>query len=175
MPSWDEFATAAPEMAAPGRRLLERSGIGEALLATVRGDGLPRIHPVYVAIVDGRLLSFIAAVSAKFADLAADGRYALHAHQDPAEPHEFLVRGRATEVTDAAVRAAAATAWSFEADSGYRLFEFSVEHAVLGERATADAGHRGTCRGARRSTRRAKSQMSADRQDVHARELMSHA
>jgi len=138
MTTWNDFAAGAPAIAAAGRRLIERSGTGGGLLATVRGDGPPRIHPVSVGIVDGRLLTFVIVGSAKAGDLAADGRYALHAHQDPAVPHEFLVRGRATEVTDADLRAAAAGAWSFEADDGYILYELSIDHAVLGERATAD-------------------------------------
>ena len=139
MSTWVDFASAAPGMAATGRRLFERSGIGEGLLATVRGDGLPRIHPIYVAIVDGRLVAFLIVGSAKLADVAADGRYALHAHQDPAEPHEFLVRGRAREVTDPALRASAAGAWSFAVDDTYRLVEFDIEHAVFGERGDPDA------------------------------------
>src|SRR5689334_8864939 len=106
--SWAAFAASAPAMAAGGRARLERSGIGEGLLATVRGDGPPRIHPVHVRIVDGRLLAFVIAGSAKAGDLAADGRYALHAHQDPAAPHEFLVRGRAVGIPAGAVREKAA-------------------------------------------------------------------
>jgi hypothetical protein len=136
--SWMSFAADSPELAASGRALLERSGIGEGLLATVRGDAPPRIHPVHVRIVDGRLLTFAIAESAKAADLAADGRYALHAHQDPAVPHEFLVRGRATAVPDGEVRAAAAAEWSFEVDDGYHLYELSIDHAVFGHRPTAD-------------------------------------
>jgi dipeptidyl aminopeptidase/acylaminoacyl peptidase len=139
MAIWDEFAAATPDLAAKGRRLIERTGTGEALLATVRGDAPPRIHPINVAIVDGRLLAFLIVGSAKLADLAADGRYALHAHQDPAEPHEFLLRGRAREVLEPAARAAAGAACSFEVDDGYRLFEFPIDHAVYGERADPNA------------------------------------
>jgi hypothetical protein len=138
MATWNDFAAGSPTIAAAGRALLERSGIGEGLLATVHGDAPPRIHPVHVRIVDGRLLSFVIVGSGKASDLAADGRYALHADQDPAVPHEFLVRGRATAVTDAGLRAAAAGEWSFEVDDGYVLYELSIEHAVFGERATAD-------------------------------------
>jgi hypothetical protein len=138
MVAWSEFVTAAPELAQRGQELFERTGIGEALLATVREDLPPRIHPIYVAIVEGRLLAFVIVGSAKVADLESDGRYALHAHQDPAVPHEFQVRGRAHEVRDRELRTAAAAAWSFEVDDGYRLFEFGVEHAVFGERASAD-------------------------------------
>ena len=138
MVAWHEFAAAAPQLAEQGQRLFTRTGTGEALLATVRDDLPPRIHPINIAIVDGRLLAFVIVGSGKLTDLAADGRYALHAHQDPAAPHEFQVRGRAREVTDARQRAAAVAAWPFEADNGYRLFEFSIEHAVFGERASAD-------------------------------------
>ncbi len=138
MTTWNDFAAAAPDQAAAGRALLERTGIGEGLLATVRGDGPPRIHPVNVRIVDGRLLTFVIVGSAKAGDLAADGRYALHAHQDPAVPHEFLVRGRAVEVTDPAERATAADGWSFEVDDGFTLYELAIDHAVLGDRPTAD-------------------------------------
>ena len=45
---WRAFETAAGDLAARGRALLERTGSGEGLLATVRGDGPPRIHPVNV-------------------------------------------------------------------------------------------------------------------------------
>jgi hypothetical protein len=138
MVAWSEFAAASPELARRGQELFERTGIGEALLATVREDLPPRIHPIYVAIVEGRLLAFVIVGSAKAADLESDGRYALHAHQDPAVPHEFQVRGRAHEVRDRELRTAAAAAWSFEVDDGYRLFEFGVEHAVFGERGSAD-------------------------------------
>jgi len=33
---------------------------------------------------------------------------------------------------------AAAAAWPFEVDDGYRLFEFGIEHSVFGERGSAD-------------------------------------
>jgi hypothetical protein len=138
MTTWTDFAAAAPELAEAGRRLIYRTSTGEALLATVRGDEPPRIHPVYVAIVDGRLLAFLGR-SAKATDLATDGRYALHTHQDPAAPSEFMVRGRAQVVDDPADREAVATNWYFEIDETWTLFELSVESAVLGERPDADA------------------------------------
>jgi hypothetical protein len=138
MATWDALAAAEPQLAADGRRLLTRTGIGEGLLATVREDAAPRIHPVYVEIVDGRLLTFVQAASAKAADLAADGRYALHAHVDPAAPDEFAVRGRAREVGDAGLIDHARAAWAFDAAVGYRLFELDVETALIGRRPTAD-------------------------------------
>lgn len=94
--SWAEFAANEPEMAARGRQLLYRHGDGEGLLATVAGDGPPRVHPMNVGVVGDRLLVFVQSRSAKAKDLATDGRYALHAHQDPSQPHEFLVRAGRT-------------------------------------------------------------------------------
>jgi len=138
MASWADFAAAAPDIAAEGRRLILARGDGEALLATVRGDDLPRLHPVNVAIVDGRMYAFIIARSPKRLDLELDGRYAMHTHVDPATPSEVALRGRARLVADPAERATVAAGWAFEADDGYALFEFDVEVALLGARATAD-------------------------------------
>ena len=137
MTTWDAFAAAAPELASAGLALLERTGPAEGLLATVRDGVPPRIHTVKVGVVDGRLLTFVIVGSAKTRDLAEDGRYALHAHLDPAVPHEFLVRGRAALVTDASLRAAAAAAWPFGIDDGYALYDLSIEHVLLGRRASA--------------------------------------
>lgn len=133
MVTWANFEAAAPELAAAGRRLLYQGGDGEALLATVRGDALPRIHPVSVGIVGEGLYVFILP-SPKRVDLEHDGRYALHTHVDPGAPSEFAARGRVRVVDDGPERSAAAAVWSFEVDGTYRLFEFSVESALLGER-----------------------------------------
>ena len=137
MAGWDEFQAAAPAVAAAGRQLIFRGPAGEALLATVRGTDPPRIHPVNVEIVGGELYVFVLP-SAKLADLERDGRYALHAHVDPAAPSEFMLRGRAHEVLDAEVRASVAAAWSFTADETFRLFRLDIEAALLGERSDAD-------------------------------------
>lgn len=136
MATWGEFSTAAPALAEGGRALLYRSGRGSGMLATVRGGGLPRVNPITLAVVDDRLVAFIILDSAKATDLEEDGRYALHAHHDRAEPHEFLVRGRARPIDDAEIRDRIARGWPFEVDASYRLFEFLVEHAILGERPT---------------------------------------
>jgi hypothetical protein len=138
MASWAEFAAAAPDIAAEGRRLILARGDGEALLATVRGDDLPRIHPVNVAIVDGRLYAFIIARSPKRLDLELDGRYAMHTHQDPAAPSEVALRGHARHVTHAREREDVAAGWAFEVDDGYALFEFDIDVALLGARLSAD-------------------------------------
>ena len=139
MASWSEFQAAAPEMADAGKETLFRSGSGDGLLTTVAGDGLPRTHPVNVGIVDGRLMTFVQGTSAKARDLLTDGRYALHAHVDPDRPHEFLVRGRGTIVTDVFTRAAAVASWPFTPDASYPLVELDIEHALFGALPDADA------------------------------------
>jgi hypothetical protein len=48
-----------------------------------------------------------------------------------------MVRGRAREVTDEATRSAVAAEWFFNAKD-YPLYELLVEHALLGERLTAN-------------------------------------
>lgn len=137
--SWGDLEAAEPELAARGRALLERSGHGTGLLATVRDDAPPRIHPMSVEILEGRLLTVVLGGSGKAKDLQADGRYALHAHQDPAKPDEFQVRGRAAIVDDPAIRARATGAWHFEVGEEDLLVELRIQHALLGERPGPDA------------------------------------
>lgn len=133
--SWGDFERAAPDIAGKGRDLLYRSGDGAALLVTVRGDDPPRVHPISLRVVDGGLYAFILA-SPKLQDLQQDGRFALHAHFDPDAPHEFLLRGRVGPV-DGATRARLAASWSFQVGTA-TPFEFLIEDALLGERATAN-------------------------------------
>jgi len=130
--TWGDFDAASPDLAAAGARFLDRSQ-GAALLATVRGDAPPRIHPVTVGIRDGGLFVFLLD-SAKRRDLVEDGRYALHAHQDMAAPDEFSIRGRARLVPPGERRDRVANGWFFEVDETYWLFELGVDSAILGER-----------------------------------------
>jgi len=138
MATWSEFEAAAPALAAAGRDLMYRTGGGEGLLVTVRGQAAPRVHPVNAGVVDGHLYTFVQAGSAKRRDLDEDGRYALHTHMDPAAPSEFMCRGHVRLVVDEATRSAVAAGWFFRVNASYPLYELLVEHAVHGERATAD-------------------------------------
>jgi hypothetical protein len=132
--TWADLENGAPGLAAAGRAVLSAGGEAGPLLATIRGDAPPRIHPVSVAIVDGGLYVFLLD-SAKRRDFAEDGRFALHGHQDPAAPTEFSVRGRARLVPAGAHRDRVAAGWSFEVDDSYWLFELRISSAILGERA----------------------------------------
>lgn len=137
MSTWADLEADAPELGAIGRRLIHARGDGEALLASVRGDEPPRLHPVNVGVVDGRLYVFVGR-SPKRADLEADGRYALHAHVDPEAPSEFSLRGRARLVTDVATRDAVAGVWPFEPDETYALFELAIDSALAGVRGSPE-------------------------------------
>jgi len=138
MATWAEFERSAPEVAAKGRDLLYRTGAGEGLLVTIRGDGLPRAHPVNAGVVDGHLYTFVQAKSSKRRDLEEDGRYALHAFLMPEAPHEFQVRGHARLVEDQELRAKLAADWFFTVSDAYPLYELMISNVLLGERPTAD-------------------------------------
>jgi hypothetical protein len=136
--SWSELEAVAPAITEAGRRLFYARGDGEAILATIRGDGLPRIHPVNVGLVDGRLYAFVIRSSPKRIDLERDGRYAIHSHQDPSAPSEVALRGHARRVDDGPERDRAAADWPFTVDASYVLFELTIAAALLGDRPTAD-------------------------------------
>ncbi|MCH7488128.1 MAG: pyridoxamine 5'-phosphate oxidase family protein [Chloroflexi bacterium] len=133
MATWAEFAKSAPEMAEVGLKLLERFGL--AYLGTVRRDGAPRLHPVCPFIAQGRLFVATNPTSPKRNDLMRDGRYVLH--MLPGENDaEFLVRGRASQVTDAETRAMVVEGASQFGDGTLRVepeelvFEYDIEQAA---------------------------------------------
>ena len=136
MATWEEFAEAEPEMAALGLKQLQKFGL--AYLATVRKDGAPRVHPVCPFIAGGRLFVATAPTSPKRLDLLRDGRFVLHMLPGK-EEEEFLVRGRATRVTDGATRAMAVEAARQDMVPGGPglhvkpeewLFEYHIESAA---------------------------------------------
>jgi hypothetical protein len=130
MTTWSEFESAAPSIAAAGRRLLWVPGSGFGYLATVRADGGPRIHPVNVVIADGRLMSFIVP-SPKLEDLRRDGRFALHSTGAEDVSDEFYVAGRAIPHTeDAALRGVALAALPFSVDETHVLVELDLHTAM---------------------------------------------
>ena len=133
MATWADLDAAEARLAEVGFRLLAGDADRPPVLATTRGEGPPRMHPVNVGIHDGRLWTFIGP-SAKLRDLEADGRFALHAWLNPAEPNEFVVRGRATPSRDPGIRDEVMAGWPFTPDDSFVLFELHVADASLGER-----------------------------------------
>src|SRR3954454_3946509 len=119
MKSWAEFEREQPDMAARGRELIYRTGDGEGMFVTASATEPPRVHPVNAGVVGGHLYTFVQGKSGKRRDLDSDGRYAFHTHLDPQQPSEFLVRGRATEVTDPELRQRIARDWFFTVQDSY--------------------------------------------------------
>jgi predicted pyridoxine 5'-phosphate oxidase superfamily flavin-nucleotide-binding protein len=72
---WSALEAAAPQLAAHGRRLIQRSGL--VLLATIRADGTPRISPVEVHLVDGHVMLAMIPHSHKADDVRRDPRVVL--------------------------------------------------------------------------------------------------
>ena len=131
MHRWSELEASAPDLAAAGRKLLYQFGLGLGFLATVRADGAPRLHPFCPIVAIGGLWGFIAP-SPKLGDLRRDGRHSVHAFPPEEVDDEFMVAGRAVEVTDpdkvAAVRAAYTAPIQSEDEV---LFEFLIDRALL--------------------------------------------
>ena len=127
--TWAEFAGRSAELADAGRRLLYAFGsAGPALafLATTRADGGPRVHPVCPTLCDGGLYVFVIGASAKRADLARDGRYALHAFPSEKDDESFYCTGPAHEVRDAALRTRAEASVVHHVKPDEALFELRI-------------------------------------------------
>lgn len=130
MASWSEFAFDEPRLADAIRALLQQYGPGFGYLATVRADGGPRVHPVSPVITDDGLFCFVVD-SPKRRDLERDGRYALHSFPPEESDDEAYVAGRAWPVTDPARVARLAAGLRAAPQVDWRLFEFTVEVAML--------------------------------------------
>jgi Pyridoxamine 5'-phosphate oxidase len=138
MASWSAFVAASPSLAAGVRALLQQYGPGMAYLATVRPDGGPRIHPVSPVITEDGLFCFVVR-SPKRRDLERDGRYALHSYPPEESDDEATVTGVATPVDDPVVIARLAVALHASPVVDWRLFELSVETAMLRRHGEAGA------------------------------------
>ncbi len=144
MLTWAEFRRARPDLADAGRALLYQFGVGLAVLATVRRDGGPRVHPMCPVITNGGLFAFIIR-SPKFGDLVRDGRYAMHAFPPAQNEDAFYLTGRAEPRRDPAIRDSIAKIFFDERglDSPppdfeeQRLFEFLIDACLL----TRTTGH----------------------------------
>lgn len=107
---WSEMEHRQPGLAALGRRRLLDPGV--VLVATIRGDGTPRISPVEPFILDGTLWLSMLWRSRKAADLLRDPRILVHSvitGRDGGEG-EFKVRGTARAEGDPVVQARYAAA-----------------------------------------------------------------
>ena len=126
MVTWQGFETESAELAAFGRERLDRR---VSFLATIRGDGGPRVHPVTPWIFDGHLYVRMFDTSPKVADLTRDPRYAMHSMMDNDDGigGEVALRGRARPEPDPAAIEAAFSAVSDFTDRPLVLFEFLID------------------------------------------------
>jgi hypothetical protein len=100
MLAWAELEAAAPEIAVPGRELLERFQF--LFFGTLANDGSPRVNPAEAYVVDGRLLTNMMPRSLKALDLLRDPRVYVHTPVTSKDGQlgELKVAGRAVVLED---------------------------------------------------------------------------
>ena len=131
MMTWSEFAAAEPDLAEIGRSLLFQFKVGLAFLATVRGDGAPRLHPVCPVLSDDRLFVLVTPTSPKRQDLLGDGRYALQTFPQPRPgSDEYYIAGRAVPVDDPATRDRILRDARHMADASEIAFELWIDRVM---------------------------------------------
>jgi hypothetical protein len=110
--TWAEFVNAAPEIAEFGAARF--SEIPVSMLATVRPDGWPRLHPFEPILAGGHLFL----TPPKVRELRDDGRYSAHSTvtKTDGDLAEFSIRGIARPVDDEAV---SEIAWTAVMDKGW--------------------------------------------------------
>ena len=132
---WDEFAAAAPELAAAGAERFEHTGL--ALVGTLRKDGWPRISPVEPYIVGGDLMLGMMWRSRKALDLLRDPRVVVHSATSSREgtDGDFKLYGRAVDVQDPETRRQYADAVEakihWRPQDPYHLFSVEIESAAF--------------------------------------------
>jgi len=125
---WSMFAEQEPELAAFGQaRLLA----APAYIATLRANGMPRVHPVTPIFGAGGLYLFMEPTSPKGRDLRERGWFGMHCAVPDNEGSggEFWIAGRGAPVDDAEVRSTVEAAARYAPDDRYILFELSVTEA----------------------------------------------
>jgi hypothetical protein len=128
--------TSQPRLAGMGRQRLLEPGV--LLVATIRGDGTPRVSPVEPFVLDGILWLSILWQSRKAADLMRDPRILVHSvvtSRDGGEG-EFKIRGTARSEQDAAVQrryadsVSGSLGWAPE-QGKFHLFAVSIEELTF--------------------------------------------
>jgi hypothetical protein len=102
--TWSELETAAPEIAARGRELLERFQF--VLVGTLMKDGSPRVNPCEAYVIDGHLLLNMMPSSLKALDLLRDPRVYVHTPVTSKDgtDGEFKLAGVAAVLEDVELR-----------------------------------------------------------------------
>jgi hypothetical protein len=133
---WSELERRQPGLAGLARRRLLEPGV--VLVATIRGDGTPRISPVEPFVLDGVLWLSMLWQSRKAADLLRDPRILVHSvvtSRDGGEG-EFKIRGTARAERDPelwrryAGAVAASLGWSPE-PGRFHLFAVAIDEVTF--------------------------------------------
>jgi len=128
MATWAELERADEALAAFGR---ERFANRITYQATLMRDGSPRLHPVSPWFAAGLLCVSFRETSPNVAEVARDGRYAMHSSQPPDDHDglhgEFMVRGWMEQISPVHP---AVNARPTEPDFALVHYACSVEEAV---------------------------------------------
>jgi hypothetical protein len=103
--TWAELETAAPDITARGRELLERFQF--VFVGTLTKDGSPRVNPCEAYVIDGHLLLNMMPRSLKALDLLRDPRIYVHTpvtSKEASESGEFKLAGSAPVLEDVGLR-----------------------------------------------------------------------
>jgi pyridoxamine 5'-phosphate oxidase-like protein len=103
--TWAELETAAPDITAYGRELLERFQF--VFVGTLTKDGSPRVNPCEAYVIDGHLLLNMMPRSLKALDLLRDPRIYVHTpvtSKEASESGEFKLAGSAPVLEDVGLR-----------------------------------------------------------------------
>jgi Pyridoxamine 5'-phosphate oxidase len=103
--TWAELETAAPDITARGRELLERFQF--VFVGTLTKSGSPRVNPCEAYVIDGHLLLNMMPRSLKALDLLRDPRIYVHTpvtSKETSEGGEFKLAGSASVLEDAGLR-----------------------------------------------------------------------
>jgi hypothetical protein len=131
---WEEFSTAAPDMARLAEERFERTGL--VLVGTIRRDGTPRISPVEPLIAYGHLFLGMMWQSTKALDLLRDPRCLVHSTicDRNGTEGEVKLRGRVVDVSDPELRERYAQAVfekiDWRPEEPYHLFALDIESAA---------------------------------------------
>jgi hypothetical protein len=131
MVTWNQFADEEPALAQAGIDQLFQYGVGLAILATIRRDGAPRLHPVCPVLSQSHLYVLIQPNSPKRLDLERDGCYALQAFpQARPDSDEFYLSGTARLIDDPAIRTAVLSDAKYHANPDEILFELEIDRGM---------------------------------------------
>jgi hypothetical protein len=135
MASWNEIESSAPELAARARAAFDAHR--HKVLATLRGDGSPRISGIEASFEGGELWLGMMPGSRKALDLRRDPRLALHsASVDPPDDPtawagDAKLAGRAVEVDDPALLERLGGGEQADAEEADRAHLFRVDITEL--------------------------------------------